>query len=200
MNGMDAKTYAAVADVCARLAGRLSDDTLGTVREHYAAGEWDLADATLLLNLAFEGVGTTPGEQELIRSFLGDPDSPELRDVPVVAEAPPPAYRFGPTGPADAPDPTRADALLSADAPRHGGHRLFRAWRQPHDGARDGASWVYVLLVAEGADPLSAYSGLSSRLWTALREKWPLEVVVEGTSLPPYQAAALAAAQPVPVG
>ncbi|SCG60533.1 hypothetical protein [Micromonospora halophytica] len=191
---MDAKTYAAVADVCARLAGRLSDDTLGTVREHYAAGEWDLADATLLLNLAFEGVGITRAEQELIRSFLGDPDSPELHDVPVVAEVPSPPYRFSPTGPADAPDPTRADGVLSADAPRHGGHRLYRAWRHPHDGAPDGAAWVYVLLVAEGTDPLSAYSGLSSRLWTALKEKWPLEVVVEGGALPPYQAAALASA------
>ncbi|MGB2572116.1 hypothetical protein ACPFP2_27275 [Micromonospora citrea] len=59
---------------------------------------------------------------------------------------------------------------------------------------------MYVLLVAEDADPRSAYSGLSSRLWTVRREKWPLEVVVEGGPLPPYRAAALAAAQPVPLG
>lgn len=46
----------------------------------------------------------------------------------------------------------------------------------------------------EGTDELKAHSGLTSRLWVALREKWPLEVVVEGRLLPPYQAAALTAA------
>jgi hypothetical protein len=194
---MDAKTYAAVTDVCARLAGRLSDDTLGTVREHYAAGEWDLADATLLLNLAYEGVGITGPERDLIRSFLGDPDGPDLLDVPVVAEVPPPAYRFSPTGPAGTPDPTRADIVLSTDAPRHGGRRLHRAWRDPRGGARDGATWVYILQVAEGTDELKAFSGLASRLWVVLQEKWQLEVVVEGWLLPPYQAAALAAASQI---
>ncbi|MEU5940099.1 hypothetical protein ABZ807_13080 [Micromonospora sp. NPDC047548] len=194
---MDEKTYAAVTEVCARLAGRLSDDTLSTVREHYAAGEWDLADDTLLLNLAYEVVSITPNERDLIRSFLGDPDNPDLLNVPVIAEVPPPPYRFSPTGPANAPDPTRADILLSTEAPRRGGHSLYRAWRDPFDGAPDGATWVYVLRVAEGADELKAYSGLTARLWTDLREKWPLEVVADGESLTAYQAAALAAARPV---
>ncbi|MFC3505296.1 hypothetical protein ACFOOK_30640 [Micromonospora krabiensis] len=194
---MDEKTYAAITDVCARLAGRLSDDTLGTVREQYAAGEWDLADATLLLNLAYEDVDITRAEQDLIRSFLGDPSTPDLTDVPVVAEVPPPPYRFSPAGPATAPDPTAADRLLSAEAPLHGGRVLRRAWREPVVGARGGPTWVYVVRVADGADELKAYSGLMSRLWSALRERWPLEVVAEGRPLPPYQAAALAAAGPV---
>ncbi|MGR6322678.1 hypothetical protein Q2K19_12160 [Micromonospora soli] len=194
---MDEKTYAAVTEVCARLAGRLSDDTLGAVRDQYAAGEWDLADATLLLNLAYEHVGITAEEHDLIRSFLGDPDSPDLRNVPVVAELSSPPYRFSSTGPATAPDPSRADSLLSAEAPRHGGQRLRRAWRDSFDGAPNGPTWVYVLPVAEGTDELKAHSGLTSSLWTSLQEKWPVEVVAEDTVPPAYQAAALAAGYPV---
>ncbi|KKK05823.1 hypothetical protein [Micromonospora sp. HK10] len=195
---MDAKTYAAVTEVCARLAGRLPDDTLSTLREHYAAGEWDLADGTLLLNLAYEHVAVTREELDLIRSFLGDPDSPELNSLLVVAEAPLPAYQFSPGGPAGAADPSRADHLLAAEARGFGGQGLRRAWRTPFDGAPDGAAWVYVVPLAGDADELKAFSGLSSRLWSTLREKWPIEVVGEGRSLPPYQAAALAAARPVP--
>jgi hypothetical protein len=194
---MDVQTYAAVANVCARLTGRLSDDTLGAVRDHYAGGEPDLAESALLLNMAYEGVGITREEHDLIRGTLDDPDNPDLDDVPIIDEIPPLAYRFSPAGPPNAPDPSRADIVLSTDAPRHGGRRLRRAWREPLDGARDGATWVYVLQVAAGTDELSAYSGLTSRIWVALREKWGLEVVVEGSLLPPYQAAALTAAHQV---
>ncbi|HVK22112.1 MAG TPA: hypothetical protein VM677_12200 [Actinokineospora sp.] len=193
---MDVQTYASVSAVCARLAGRLSDDTLGTVREHYAAGEWDLADGTLLLNLAYAGVGITLEERDLIRLFLGDPDSPDLLAVPVV-DTVPLRYAFTAIPPADAPDPSKADIVLATDAPRHGGKRLRRVWREPLAGAPDGATWVYVLQVAAGTDELKAYSGLSSRLWVALQAKWGLEVVVEGSLLPPYQAAALTAAHQI---
>jgi hypothetical protein len=194
---MDAKTYATITEVCARLAGRLSDDVLGTVREHYAAGEWYLADGTLLANLAYQGVGITREEQDLIRSFLDEPDTPDLLGVPVIAEVPPLAYRFNRTGPAGAPDPSRADSVLSARAAREGAQRLHRAWRDPIDGAPDGAAWIYLLRVAEGTDELKTLSGLTSGLWIDLREKWPLEVVAEDAVLTPYQAAALAAAQVV---
>jgi hypothetical protein len=194
---MDVQTYAAATAVCARLAGRLSDDALGAVRDHYHGGEPDMAESALLLGLSYEGVGITREEHDLIRSVLDDPDNPDLDDVPLVDEVPPPAYRFSPTGPAGAPDPSRADIVLSTDAPRHGGRRLRRAWREPLDGASDGPTWVYVLQVAAGTDELSAYAGLTSRLWVVLQEKWRLEVVVEGSLLPPYQAAALTAAHQV---
>ncbi len=194
---MDVQTYATAVAVCAQLTGRLSDDTMGAVRDHYAAGEAELAESTLLLGLAHEGVGITPEERETIRSILEDPNNPDLDDVPAVDEVPSPAYRFLPAGPADAPDPAKADAVLAADAARHGGRRLRRAWREPLDGSQDGATWTYVLQVVEGTDTLSAYAGLSSRLWVVLKEKWQLEVVVEGRLLPPYQAAALTAAREV---
>lgn len=167
---MDTRTYASATDMCGRLAGRLSDDTLGTIREYYAAGEWDLADATLLLNLAYEDVGVTDEERDLIRSFLGDPESPDLLDIPAIGEVPL-RHRFT-DAPANAPEPARADALLSTEALRHNAGRVTRAWREPLDGVRDGATWVYMVEVAEGADELKVYSGLPSRLWIALKEKW----------------------------
>lgn len=194
---MDVQTYATAVAVCDQLTGRLSDDTMGAVRDHYAGGETELAESTLLLGLAHEGVGITPEEREMIRSVLEDPNNPDLDDVPVVDAVPPLVYRFSPEGPADAPDPSKADIVLSTDAARHGGRRLRRTWREPLDGAQDGATWVYVLQVVEGTDTLSAYAGLSSRLWVVLKEKWQLEVVVEGRLLPPYQAAALTAARQI---
>ncbi|WP_157984849.1 hypothetical protein [Lentzea terrae] len=42
------KTCATVTDLCARLAGRLEDDTLRSVREDYFGGEPAQAEATLL--------------------------------------------------------------------------------------------------------------------------------------------------------
>ncbi|WP_433124761.1 hypothetical protein ACQPWW_20485 [Micromonospora sp. CA-240977] len=195
MNAMDAKTYATVADVCRRLAGRLPDDVLGTVRENYAAGEFDLADATLLLSLAFYGVGITSEERALLRAFIGEPDGADLADVPAIAQVPPLSYRFSVDGPADAPDPAPADTLLSVDAPRRHGRSLHRAWRTPLDGAPDAAAWTYVLRVAEGADELSTYSGVTSNLWVALRQKWPVEVIAADSPRTPYQEAALAGAQ-----
>ncbi|WP_394834977.1 hypothetical protein LVJ94_51605 [Pendulispora rubella] len=96
-----------------------------------------------------------------------------------------------------APAPLCADRVLSAEAQRHGGRRLCRAWREPLDGARDGATWLYVLQPTDAKDELPIYSGLSSRLWVTLHEKWPLEVIVEDRPLLPYQAAAAAVARQV---
>ncbi|TDV57216.1 hypothetical protein [Actinophytocola oryzae] len=196
---MDVQTYATVTAVCARLAGRLSDETLGAVRGHFAGGEPELAESALLLGLAYEGVGVTREEHELIRSVLEDPDSSDLAAVRVVESEPAPAYRFGPSGPVGGPDPAAADRVLSAEVPRHGGRRLRRAWREPLPGAPEanGSGWVYVAQVESGTDELLAYSGLSSRLWVDLRSRWPVEVVVEGGPLPRYQAAVLTAAHEV---
>lgn len=194
---MDTQTYAAATAVCALLAGRLSDDVLGTVREDYSVGEDESAENALLLNLAYEGVGITAEERDLIRALLGDPTNPDLDNVPHIDAVPPLPYRFGPTAPPGASDPTRADHLLSAAAPRQGARRLRRAWRQPLPGAPGGATWLYVAQVGVGVDELRAYAGLTSTLWIDLREKWQIEVVVEGKLLPPYQAAALTAAHQV---
>ncbi len=190
---MDVQTNAAVAAVCARLTGRLSDDVLDTVRDHYAVGETENAESALLLGLALEGVAITLEEQDLIRATLYDPGNPDLDDVPVTDRVPPLAYRFHATGPASAPDPSRADEVLAAEAAGRAGHRLHRAWRDPLDGAQDGATWLYVLVAGPETDVLSARAGLASRLWVELARRWPVEVVTEGVDLPPYQAGALAA-------
>ncbi len=194
---MDVQTNAAVAAVCARLTGRLSDDVLDTVRDHYAVGETENAESALLLGLALEGVAITLEEQDLIRATLYDPGNPDLDDVPITDQVPPLVYRFHATGPATAPDPSRADEVLAAEAPGCGGRRLYRAWREPLDGAQDGATWVYVLEVGQETDVLAARSGLACRLWVAVEQRWPVEVVTEGADLPPYQAEAMTAGHEV---
>ncbi|MEU3646030.1 hypothetical protein AB0E59_21780 [Lentzea sp. NPDC034063] len=191
---MDVKTYATVIDVCARLAGRLADDVLGSVREDYYGGEPSQAEATLLLTLAYQNIGVTAQERELIASTVDEAGLADLAAVPHLDEVPPVAYRFSADAPAGAPDPSKADIVLTADAALHRVHRVRRAWREPLDGAPDGAKWVYVLQTGADVNPLGVCSGLSGRLWVVLKEKWPLEVVVEGRALPPYQAAAVTVA------
>lgn len=195
MSGMDAKMYATITDLCGRLAGRLSDAQLGAVRGHYAVGEEVIAESALVAGLAYERVGVTPEELDLIRVILDNPNDPDLDAVPIIDALPPLAYRFSPTGPVGAPDPSSADVLLSTEAPLQGGRHLYRAWRDPIDGAPDGAAWAYVLQVTPGTDELLAYSGLDSQLVVTLRETWPIEVVTEGVPMYPYQAAVLATAQ-----
>jgi hypothetical protein len=190
---MDVKTYATVVDLCGRIAGRLSDTVLDAVRVHYFVGEDEIAEQAMLLGLALEGVGVTREEHDLIRSVLDDPNNPDLDGVPIVDELPPVAYRFATTAPPGAPDPTAADDVLAVEAPKHGGRRLRRAWREPAAGG-DG-TWLYVVQVAADADELGAYSGLSSKLGVTVQLNWPIEVVTEGNLLQPYQAAALTAAR-----
>lgn len=190
---MDARTYATLTEVCGWLAGRLSDTVLDAVRVHYSVGEEVLAESAMLLGLAMENVGITAGERERIRSVLDDPGDPDLDAVPEVARVPPPAFHFVAAPPA-APDPGRADEVILAQAPRHGGSRVHRTWRVPVDDP-DHGTWLYVVEVTPGADVLSAYSALTSTLNVEARLLWPVEVVTEGASLPPYQAAALTAAR-----
>jgi hypothetical protein len=193
---MDVKTYATVVDLCGRFAGRLSDNILGAVRGHYFGGEEAIAESALLLGLALENVGITREEHELLRSVVHDPDNPDLDAVPIVDEVPPVAYRFSPTGPPNAPDPARADAVLSADVQQRGVRRLRRVWQTPVND-QFGGTWVYVVQVDPDVDPLGVYSGLSSVLALQADATWPVEVVTEGSLLFPYQAAALTAARQV---
>lgn len=196
---MDVKTYATVTDVCGWLAGRLSDTVLDAVRVNYYVGEDVMAESAMLLGLAMENVGITAEEREQIRSVLDDPHNPDLDDVPSIDEVPPPAYRFMPSpppAPITAPDPARADEVLAAEAPNHGGKRVRRTWRVPVND-QDNGTWLYVVQVSPGANVLRAYSGMSSKLNVEAQLTWPIEVVTEGALLPPYQAAALTAAHQV---
>ncbi|GAA4430008.1 hypothetical protein ACFQV2_15630 [Actinokineospora soli] len=194
---MDARAHATATDLCARLAGRLADDTLRGVRQDYFGGEARQAETTLLLSLAHEGVGITRVERTMIRSTLDDPDDPDLAAVAIIDAPPPPPYRFFPVAPPHAPSPAPADAVLAERAPLQGGKRLLRAWREPVSQAPDQAAWVYVVQVERGVDRLRVHSGLVSHLWVRARATWPVEVVEDGATLPPYQAAALAAAREI---
>ncbi|RLK60355.1 hypothetical protein [Actinokineospora cianjurensis] len=194
---MDQPQHATATEVCRRLSGRLTDDVVSVVQSQFFAGEEEMARSSLLLNLQYEGVGITEEEADLIRRLLDDPHDPELAEVAVVATAPPPAYQFSPTGPADAPDPTGADRVIAGEAAGTGGRGVRRVWREPLPDAANPATWVYLVQVPPGADELRAHNAISSRLWVSRQEKWPIEVVQEGRPLPPYQAAAVTAAQHV---
>ncbi|WP_156893715.1 hypothetical protein [Actinokineospora enzanensis] len=194
---MDQQQYATATEICLRLSGRLPDDVLGAVQAHCFAGEDEMAIAALLLNLQYEGVPITAEEAALIRVLLDDPHDPELAEVTVVDSPPTLAYRFSPTAPADAPDPAGADRAITAEAALVGGRRVRRAWREPLPEAANPATWVYLVQVPPGVDELRARSAISSRLWVHRQEKWPVEVMVEGRLLPPYQAAAVTAAHQI---
>ncbi|PPK67922.1 hypothetical protein V5P93_007267 [Actinokineospora auranticolor] len=192
--------HSTATEVCRRLAGRLSDDVLSVVQSQVFAGELEIARSSLLLNLQYEGVAITAEEADLIRVLLDDPLDAELAEVPVLAAPPAPAYRFSATAPADAPDPAGADQAIAVEAARLGGRRVRRAWREPitpNPAAVNPATWVYLVQVLPGADELRAHSAISAQLWVRRQEKWPVEVLVEGAPLPPYQAAAATAAHQV---
>ncbi len=194
---MDEQQHATATEVSRRLAGRLSDDVVSVVQSQFHAGEDELARSSLLLNLQYQGVAITLEERELVRGLLADPQDPELLGVSLAETAPAPAYRFSPTGPPEAPDPTGADQVVAAQAALVGGERVRRAWREPLPEAANPARWVYLVQVAPGVDELRAHSAISAQLWVSRQEKWPVEVVVEGKALPPYQAAAVTAAHQV---
>ncbi|EWC61536.1 hypothetical protein UO65_3184 [Actinokineospora spheciospongiae] len=194
---MDVAQYAAATEVARRLAGRLSDDVVAVVQAQYAAGEPELAVAALLLNLVAEGVAVTAQEATLIRSLTPDPTDPALADLALADTAPAPAYRFSPTGPPEAPDPTPVDEVLATEAPLIGARRVRRAWRDPLPDAPNRPTWVYLVQVAPEVDELRAYSTLTAHLWMRKQEKWPVEVIADGGLLPPYQAAAVTAARQI---
>lgn len=194
---MDVSQYAAATEVARRLAGRLSDDVVAVVQAQYAAGEGELAVAALLLNLVAEGVAVTAREAGLIKSLVTDQADPGLADLAIADVAPPPAYRFSPTGPPEAPDPGPADQVLATEAPLVGARRVRRAWRDPLPDAPNRPSWVYLVQVAPEVDELRAYRAISAQLWMRRQEKWPVEVIADGGLLPPYQAAAVTAARQI---
>ncbi|SDC87629.1 hypothetical protein [Actinokineospora iranica] len=192
---MDQQHFATATEVCRRLSGRLSDDVVSVVQSQFFAGETEIALSALLLNLHYEGVAVTGDEAALIRALL--PDGEDLSGIPVADMPPPLAYRFSPTAPDDAPNPAAADEVVAAEAALLGARRVRRAWREPLPEAANPPTWVYLVQVGAGVSELRAHNAITSRLWVRNQEKWPVEVVVEGTLLPPYQAAAVTAAQQI---
>ncbi|WP_424183475.1 hypothetical protein ACOBQX_15880 [Actinokineospora sp. G85] len=189
--------HVAVAEVTRRLSGRLSDDAVGAVAAQFAAGEVELASSALLLGLVAEQVAVTAAEAVLIRGIVDDPNDPVFAEVPHADLAPPPAHRFSPTGPPEAPDPAGADHVLAAEAALVGARRVRRAWREPLPDAPHPPAWVYLVQVAPEVDELRATAALRAKLWVRRQEKWPIEVVADGGLLPPYHAAAVTAARQI---
>ncbi|OLR90928.1 hypothetical protein [Actinokineospora bangkokensis] len=197
---MDVAHHATATEVARRLSGRLSDEVVAVVQSWFAAGEHGLAVAALVLNLQAEGVAVTTQEAALVRALAAeDPSTADLAraDLALADLAPPPAYRFSPTGPPEAPDPTPVDRVLAAEAPPLGARRVRRAWRDPLPEAPNRPTWVHLVQVAAGVDELSVLGTLAARVWVRTQQRWPLDVIADGGLLPPYHAAAVTAAQQV---
>lgn len=204
---MDEKQYAAAVDLCGRLTGRLPDGVHAVVRSYFAAGEDQLALATLLPQLRYDGVPVTPEEVALIRAVLEDPYTSvlaanqamglfaDLEAVTAAAAPDVPDYRFSPDAPAGAPDPARTDVTAIAAAARISARSVARVWRDAGAATAEASTWVYIVHVSAGADPLQAFSSVSSVLWREARVDWPVDVVSAGERLTSYRWAAVAAAR-----
>ncbi|MGW0480624.1 hypothetical protein [Nonomuraea sp. NPDC003214] len=190
---MDVTRYTNATVLCRRLAGRLSDVVLESVRVYYFVGEDGLADDTLLVNLVIEEVQIDPAERDLLRAVVGDPNAPEIDRLRVVDKPASRTHDFRRTAPPSAPDPSRADDLLATEAERQRVHGLYRTWRSSADSAEAG-TWLYVALVDDTADELRVHSALSSMLGTALGLAWPIEVTTAQGEPHSYQHRALAGA------
>ncbi|WP_280358700.1 hypothetical protein [Nocardia otitidiscaviarum] len=158
---------AALVDLLRRLAGRLPDADLATLRSLLAARELEDLERSLIHKISYYGIELTPPE----RAILPGVDAGPMPGRTV------PTPRFAAADPDGSP---AENDLLNRAVGRPGLRRIVKARRLP------GAERVlYVVVCAAGTDV--------SRLQNALEVDALVEVVAEDEQLPPYQAAALAA-------
>ncbi|GAA2681502.1 MULTISPECIES: hypothetical protein [Actinosynnema] len=169
--------YEAEAALLGRLAGRLSDEAVAMTWGDLNAGETGLAHAGLAGWLEVERVALTREEAALFTGATG-------RTPPLVADEPPPGYTFTARGGAEPPE--HEERLLAWAARLPEVRQVLRAWRVPGRGATQPAAWVHLVVVDAGTPPHHV----------VFREPG-VHAVAEGEELPPYLAAALAAAEPL---
>jgi hypothetical protein len=79
---MNVLEYARVTDLCRRFVDRLEDDVLESIRVEYFVGESYLAEASLLLTLAYEHVAITQEEHSAIaEALLDERNRPDLSNL-----------------------------------------------------------------------------------------------------------------------
>lgn len=177
-------TAAAVA-LLRQLAGRIPDEYLQVFRGYLAALEWDLLANSLTGYLAGERVALTEAERHLLDRVAGPGAAARVLEP----DGEPPAYRFT----ADGPEPADAERwLVGAVSSLRSVRRLVGAYRRPADEAAVPLeTWVYLVELDPGAD----VAHTQSQLRVGNPHRGVVEVYAVGEELPPYHAAALAAAR-----
>ncbi|KAA2267169.1 hypothetical protein F0L68_01175 [Solihabitans fulvus] len=196
---MTVETYESRAVTLLRgLAGRLGDGTLRTLWSFLGAGELVLLEDALFGSLDSESGALDPGELDLLRAMLDDEADPRLSGIRLLApDEQRPAYRFTDAAEdaAAEPNPIADEVAVELASRRPEVRRVVRALRLPANAAASApVTWVYVVQAAPGSYVPHALAGIPSGfLVKGLRSRYPVEPVVQGEDLPPYQAAALAA-------
>jgi hypothetical protein len=167
-----------------RLAGRIPDDELASLRTKLGAGELDELEWSLVYLLRDEGVWLDEAELALLPMARTRSDNPFVAELPRTG-GPRPEYRFEPAD-AAADDDRLLGPATSASSLR----RVVKARRIPVGAGP--TKVVYVAEFAVGENIVRQQVGLDWGLGEAL-----FEAVAEGENLPPYQAAALAAGRPI---
>jgi hypothetical protein len=170
-----------------RLAGRIPDDELASLRTSLGAGELDELEWSLVYLLRDGAVWLDEAELALLPMARTQPDNPFVANLPRTGD-PTPEYRFEPAD-ASADD----DRLLGPAGSTPTLRRVVKARRIPvNDVAAGPDKVIYVAEFAASENIARQQVGLDWGLGGAL-----FEAVIEGEELPPYQAAALAAGQPI---
>lgn len=178
---------AAAVELLRRLAGRIPDDTLRTLREQLAAWMWDWLTGSLVGCLTDARIALDDSERALLDQIAGPGAAGKIPETDIEF----PAYRFSSEG----PEPAEEEKwLVRTVSSLPVGRRLSAAYRRPaNEAALPVATWVYLVEVDPGAD----IAHLQSQLVLGDATHGVVEVYPSSKTLPPYHVEALHAARAV---
>ena len=170
-----------------RLAGRIPDDVLATLREQLAAWMWDWLTGSLVGYLTDGRIALDDTERTLLDQIAGPGAAVKIPESDIEF----PAYQFSEEG----PKPAEEEHWLVETVPSlPAARRLSGAYRRPaNETAIPLATWVYLVEVDPGAD----VAHLQSQLVLGDATHGVVEVYAYGETLPPYHVEALHAARAV---
>jgi hypothetical protein len=187
-------------DLLLRLAGRLPDRQLWRFRDWLAAGALDALAGTLPLTLLRERVGITAHESMLLSAALMDAgaDPGQLNAIQWVDEVGDLGYTFTPESPEWVSTGDSVAVVLGAILQgRPEVVDVRGSWRRHRTGVDSPTRVVLVTATSDRA----RLAGELQRVLRALGTYEPgVEVLGEGTDVPRYHEAALAASEPLVPG
>lgn len=170
-----------------RLAGRIPDGVLATLREQLAAWMWDWLAGTLVGHLTDAPIVLDAVERALLDQLAGPGTAAKIPETDTGL----PAYQFS----SDGPEPAEEEQwLVRTVASLPAARRLSAAYRSPaNEAALPVPTWVYLVETEPGAD----VAHLQSQLVLGDPARGVVEVYPTDATLPPYHVEALLAARAV---